>query len=212
MLRVSLFTGGKDSLYASLQAGGVDAYVMFLYDFPEPSPHQVNLGASVATGLLTRKPVLVKALRKGRELGEAAEFLRLLGVDEVVAGDVYVDEHLKYVERMVGEAGASLKEPLWGRDPEDLLHKEVEAGIEAHVTGVVRGLEDLLGWCLNPLSVERFKQALKGRGADPLGELGEYHTLVANSPAHRVRLRFEVVGRLITGRGAVLKVRALNIR
>jgi len=212
MLRVALFTGGKDSLYASILAGGVDAYVMFIYDFPEPSPHQVNLGASVATGLLTGRPVLVKALRKGNELRESAEFLRSVGADEVVAGDVYVDEHLKYVERMAGEAGATLKEPLWGRDPEELLHKEVEAGIEAHVTGVVRGLEDLLGWCLSPSSIEDFKRVVKGRGADPLGELGEYHTIVADSPAHKSRLRFEAVGRLITGRGAVLEVRPLSAR
>jgi len=57
-MRVAMFSGGKESFYASVRAGGVDAYIMFIYKFPEPSPHIVNLGPSIATGLLSGRPVM----------------------------------------------------------------------------------------------------------------------------------------------------------
>ncbi len=205
-MRVSLFTGGKDSLYASMLAGSVDAYVMFIYEFPNPSPHQVNLKASVMTGLATGRPVLIKRLRKGREFEESVEFLRLLGVNELIAGDVYVEEHLKYVEGLARESGASLKEPLWGMDPEEVLRREVEAGIEAYITGVIKGLEDILGLCICGETVNNLISRLRRGNIDPLGELGEYHTVVTNSPIHERRLTIKVIGRLVTGRGSILEV------
>ena len=54
-MRIALFSGGKESYYASIIGGPVNAYVMFIYEFPEPSPHIVNIGLSVMTGILTGK-------------------------------------------------------------------------------------------------------------------------------------------------------------
>ena len=79
-MKIAMFSGGKDSLYASIRAGPIDAYVVLVYSFPISSPHLVNLGPSVQTGLLTRKPVFIKRLTKGKEFSETVEFLRFLGV------------------------------------------------------------------------------------------------------------------------------------
>lgn len=206
MRKVALFSGGKDSLYAALREWPVDAFLILHYDFPYPSPHLVNLGATILTGILTGVPVMVAKLRKGLEPTETVEVLRKLNAGIVIAGDVYIEDHLRYMERVASEAGAELREPLWGEDPLELLHREVKAGIDTLVTGVINGLEELLGVKLNAESLEQFVGKLMERGIDPLGENGEYHTLVLNSPVHTSRLRVRVAGEVTSGRGRILKV------
>ncbi len=133
-------------------------------------------------------------LTRGREFEETVDLLKRVNTSVIIAGDVYVEDHLKYMERVASEAGASLREPLWGRDPEELVYGIVEAGVEALVIGCEKGLEGWLGRVLGRESVETFVAEAKRLGYDPLGERGEYHTLVVRSPLHTSRLRYSVVG------------------
>ncbi len=208
-MRIALFSGGKESYYASVIGGPVDAYVMFIYEFPEPSPHIVNMGLSVMTGILTGKPVFVKKLTKGKEFDESVEFLRGLGVTSITAGDVGIEEHLKYMERLAKEVGAELKEPLWAMNSEEVLIKEVEYGIEALIIGIVRNLSNYLGFVINKENYETMLSVFKQNNYDVIGERGEYHTLVLNSPNHIRRLNYEIVGKLLTSRNAILKLTLL---
>ena len=208
-MRIALFSGGKESYYASIIGGPVDAYVMFIYEFPEPSPHIVNMGLSVMTGILTGKPVFVKKLTKGKEFDESVKFLRGLGVTSITAGDVCIEEHLKYMERLAKEVGAELKEPLWAMNSEEVLIKEVEYGIEALIIGIVRNLSNYLGFVINKENYETMLSVFKQNNYDVIGERGEYHTLVLNSPNHIKRLNYEVIGKLLTSRNAILKLTLL---
>lgn len=205
-MRVALLSGGKDSLYAASRYWPPDFGLMLVYQFPEPSPHLLNLGASLATLGLTGIPVVVARLPRGREPQETVRVLRMLGATEVIAGDVYVEDHLRYMERIAGEAGATLREPLWGMDTLELLHEIVEWGVETLVTGV-RGIpEKLLGMKLDRGSVWVLEEEAKRHGFDPLGENGEYHTLVLNSPLHSEPLTYRILGRLEAGRVKALLV------
>ena len=205
-MKLAMFSGGKDSLYASTKAGPIDAYIMLVYHFPEPSPHLVNLGPSIQTGLLTGKPVFVKRLTKGREFSETVEFLKSLNTDVIVAGDVYVEDHLKYLQNLAKEVGATLKEPLWNMDPSELFHNEIEYGIEARIIGVVHSLGELLGKVLKQESFEEIAKYITEKKADVLGENGEYHTIVEHSPIHIERLKYNIVGRRTTNRGVILEL------
>lgn len=193
-MRVALASGGKDSFYAMIMAWPVDLVVVLSYEFPRPSPHLLNLGKTVETLLLTGVPVLVVKLDKGREKEGTVAALKMVGATEVVAGDVYIEGHLKYMESVAAEAGASLVEPLWGEDPEELLVKEVENGIETLVIGCVAQLAPWLGRVLDRSTVHNMIQYCRDSGIDPLGEHGEYHTLVLNSPIHRSRLTYRAIG------------------
>jgi len=173
--------------------GNVDMAIMLSYEFPRPSPHLINMGKSIETHLKASIPVLVKHLRKGREKAETIEILRRLGVSEIIAGDVYVEDHLKYMEGIASEVGATLIEPLWGEDPEDLLYKEIESGLEVLVIGCRSSLEQWLGVEINENNITNFVESCKTSGVDPLGEGGEYHTLVVNSPIHVERVGYQKV-------------------
>ncbi len=189
---MALVSGGKDSFYAAMLERPVDFAVVLVYEFPRPSPHLLNLGKSVETLLAAGWRVVVARLQRGREREQTARLLRELGADVVVAGDVHVEDHLKYMESVASEAGASLREPLWGMDPEELLYREVEAGIEAVVVGAERGLHRWLGARLSRATAPLLARDARRLGYDPLGERGEYHTVVVSSPLHARPLGYRV--------------------
>ncbi|MEL9939627.1 MAG: ATPase [Ignisphaera sp.] len=193
-MHVAFLSGGKDSYYAIYRSGiQVDIGLVLVYDFPRPSPHLVNLGKTVETILLMGIPVAVVKLGKGREFVETVGFLRSLGVDTLIAGDVYIEDHLRYMENIAKEVGAALVEPLWGMDPEDLLYKEIEDGLKPMVIGCVNGLGKWLGVVLDRDNVYAFAENAKSIGVDPLGEKGEYHTIVLSGPLHKASLSYKIV-------------------
>lgn len=188
-----MVSGGKDSIYAVLTYGDVDLGIMLSYEFPRPSPHLVNIGKSVETLLNMGVSVLVVKLTKGREREETISILRKLGVDTIVAGDVYIEDHLKYMESIAREVGATLVEPLWGYDPLDLLYREFECGMRVVVIGCVEGLSKWIGKEVDRDNVDELATNAISVGVDPLGEKGEYHTLVIYTPRHKEELRYTIV-------------------
>ncbi|MEM1819785.1 MAG: hypothetical protein QW399_06600 [Sulfolobales archaeon] len=193
-MRIAFMSGGKDSYYAVYKFGYVDLGIMLIYDFPRPNPHTLNLSKSVETILNCGIPVLITKLSRGREFEETVGLLKKFYPEVIVAGDVCVEEHLKYMERIAREVNAKLVEPLWGADPLELLHKEVEEGLKPLIIGAVEELSNYLGKVLTPENVEEFIQHSKIVNLNPLGEYGEYHTLVLRGPLSKVETSFTVVG------------------
>ncbi|MDT7870058.1 MAG: ATPase [Thermoproteus sp.] len=173
-MKAALFSGGKDSVYAALLEWPVDIFVTFVYEFPRPSPHLLNLPKVVELANALGVPLAILKVDRGRELEQEAAFLRKLGVSELVAGDQAVEDHLKYMERLAGEAGARLREPLWGLDPGELLLREAEA-MDFLVIGA--GAADLVCDLVGRRNAEAFLGKARALGMDPIGERGEYHTL-----------------------------------
>lgn len=206
-LRIAFVSGGKDSYYAIYSYGcRVDAGIMLVYEFPRPSPHIMNIGKSIETLLLSGLPVIVAKLNKGKEFNETAEVLKKLNVDTIIAGDVYIEEHLKYMEKLANEVGASLIEPLWGYDPQELIYKEFESGIKSIVIGCVKPLIKWLGVEINIDNVGDFVKEAINQGIDPLGEKGEYHTVVVYGPLHRTPMNYKIVDELIFNNYHILRV------
>ena len=188
-----MVSGGKDSFYAVMRVGYIDIGLMLLYEFPRPSPHLINIGKSIESLLNANIPVVVKSVGKGVEKIETIDMLRKLNATEIVAGDVYIDDHLKYMEEIAREVGATLIEPLWGEDPEDLVYKEIEDGIEPLLIGTSNSISNWIGVELNIDNINSFIDQCKENGIDPLGEKGEYHTLVVNSPIHIKKTRYRKI-------------------
>ena len=205
-MRVALLSGGKDSMYAAYRAWPVDLGLMLVYDAPRPSPHLLNLGKSVETIISLGIPLVAVRLDKGRERGETVSLLRRLGADEVVAGDVFIEDHLKYMESVAGEAGASLREPLWGMDTLELAYRIYGEGFRTLVIGGVEGLGGWVGRILDSGNIGLFVDDAGRIGADPLGENGEYHTLVLESPLHRREVSYRVVDKSVLQGYVVLRV------
>lgn len=108
------------------------------------------------------------------------------GIDIMVFGDIYVDEHKTWVENVCEDVGIQAIEPLWSENTEDLVRKVINSGIESYVISVKEGMIDK-GWTGKKLN-EEFIDYLKGKGVDPCGEYGEYHTFVTDSPFFKKRI------------------------
>jgi uncharacterized protein (TIGR00290 family) len=104
----------------------------------------------------------------------------------MVFGDIYLDPHLQWVQRVCGEIGIEAREPLWGMDTRLLLEKFINLGFKSVI---ICAKADLIEqhWLGRTVDGE-FLQYLVARGVDPCGENGEYHTLVVDGPLFRQRI------------------------
>lgn len=210
-LKVALASGGKDSLYAAYREWPVDVFIFLVYEFPVLSPHIVNLKAAIASLSSTGVPVLIVRVSRGSNGGETVEALRRLGASVLVAGDVYVEDHLRYLEDIASRAGVKLREPLWGMDTRELLYKITSEGFQSRIIGVKHEYRELLGELISRETAERLDEILTSKGGDPLGEQGEYHSVVTSSPLHPAPLRLgEHEGVIDDGYHYILRVDPLG--
>jgi len=176
-LRAALFSGGKDSVYAALLEWPIDLFVTFVYEFPRPSPHLINISKALELAGAMSVPMVVLRVHRGREMAEEAALMRSLGVSRIVAGDQGVEDHLRYMEALAAEAGAELSEPLWGMDEERVLEGELEE-LSFMVIGAEERARELVCRRVGRDELGPFLADARRMGISPIGEAGEYHSLV----------------------------------
>ena len=210
---VAFFSGGKDGLYATYLAekqGIKVPYLLVLKTTIGASPHYENLSGLKKIASAMNKKLLTFDMAKGSEA--LVEFISSLGIDYIVAGDVLLEEHLQWVERLAEKSGTKALEPLWGKSTYELAKEIINAGFEYSIIAVNKEKlsKDWLGYTFS--SREDLEAFLKRNpGVDPIGEFGEFHTMVLRCPLFEGSfelkplkveesekywwLRFELVGR-----------------
>ena len=99
-----------------------------------------------------------------------------------VFGDIDIQEHRDWVERVCKETGIKPILPLWKEKREKLLNEFIDAGFKAIVVGTQADFKELLGRKID----EKFLEELKTlKEIDLCGERGEYHTFVFDGPIFR---------------------------
>lgn len=188
------WSGGKDSCQALHRARlrfDVRALVtMFTEDGERSRSHGLRPAI-----LRAQADALGLELVAGRCTWESyeREFKRILrGLREraftlVVFGDILLEEHKAWVERVCGECDLEAVEPLWGAPTAVLVEEFLASGGQALIVAVDSGR---LGpeWLGRPLDRTLLPE-LERLGVDPCGENGEYHTLVTSWPSFRSPLR-----------------------
>lgn len=113
---------------------------------------------------------------------------KLMGI---AFGDLYLDEHREWGEKVALAAGVEAMYPLWMKKEDALqsLENFVYSGYEAVV---VRVREDVLDetW-LGRMIDESFLQDVQKTTICPMGESGEYHTFVFDGPLFSKRIELE---------------------
>ncbi|MBN1813584.1 MAG: diphthine--ammonia ligase [Anaerolineae bacterium] len=110
----------------------------------------------------------------------ALQGLKATGIEAGVFGDIDIEEHRLWEEKVCGAVGIEAYLPLWKGSRLALLGEFLMLGFEATIVVV---------------NSEKLDQAYLGRvvdldlvcefaslGIDPSGEEGEYHTVVTNGP------------------------------
>ena len=118
---------------------------------------------------------------------EAVEEIKCrLGVEGVVFGDVFLEEHRRWTVKICEELGVKALSPLYGEDERRIMGEFLDAGFKAVIVcvRVDRLSVDLLGRTFDREVI----RALEDAGIDPCGEYGEYHTLVLDGPIFKKRM------------------------
>jgi len=100
-------------------------------------------------------------------------------IEGMVFGDIDIQKHRDWEEKVSAAAGLSAYLPLWQGDRKDLVRSMIDSGIQAIIVSCNHelGLE-FLGEEITHELIPR----LEAKGVDICGENGEYHTLVIDCP------------------------------
>lgn len=115
--------------------------------------------------------------------------LRAAGVEAGVFGDIDIDEHRLWEEKVCAAAGIGAYLPLWKASRLALLDEFLMLGFEATIVAVNGEKLDkaYLGRVVDIELVQEFVNL----GIDPSGEEGEYHTVVTDGPIFSEPVRLE---------------------
>ncbi len=121
-----------------------------------------------------------------QEFKEAVFTLKNQDLKKMVFGDIYLDEHKEWVERVCGELGVEPLEPLWAKPPEKIIQDFINFGFNAIVVSAKADIfeQNFVGRYID----EKFISELKQRKICPCGENGEFHTFVIDGPLFKTRI------------------------
>lgn len=194
MSYISSWSGGKDGCFACYLALSQGYKVSHLVNFISQEFKRVSFHGTESRLIQLQSqaigiPLLQKETTRDGYEAEFKEAVRSLlpdGIEGMVFGDIYLDEHKEWVERVCADLGIEAVEPLWGRSTEDILTDFIDAGFEALIVSARAELVDQ-GW-LGKRVDKSFLDYLKARNIDLCGENGEYHTLVVSGPLFKRRI------------------------
>jgi len=121
------------------------------------------------------------------------------GVRGGVFGDIDLEEHRQWVERLCQQVDITPYLPLWGLAQEKVLRDFIGLGFEAIIV-VTRAEffgEEWLGRKVDLNFLSHLAELKKTSGVTACGEAGEYHTLVTDGPLFKQRVEILETSRVL---------------
>ncbi|KAA3600524.1 MAG: diphthine--ammonia ligase [Candidatus Scalindua sp. AMX11] len=182
------FSGGKDSclaLYRAIHAGG-DAkklITMFTEGGERSRSHGLHLSVVTAQSQAMNIPLLTRTTLWNdyeKQFKAALTSVKREGIQRVVFGDIDLQEHRDWEERVCEGIGLRPFLPLWLEGRKALLGEFLDLGFCAMIIALKEDVlpTTLLGKTLSRSVIE----VIERQGVDACGEEGEYHTLVYDGP------------------------------
>ena len=102
------------------------------------------------------------------------------GVEAGVFGDIDLEAHRQWTQRVCSVADIQSYQPLWKKPRRDLLDELLDAGFKATIVAVKNGVLDkqFLGKILDADTICDIEKT----SIDICGEQGEYHTVITDGP------------------------------
>ena len=126
-----------------------------------------------------------------REFKKAISHIREENINTGIFGDIDIQAHKDWEERVCKEEGLGAVLPLWNGKREELLDEFIKAGFKAVivVTNANYLGEEWLGREINKEFIEDVRAMGK---VDLCGEKGEYHTFVYDGPIFKNPVQFNL--------------------
>ena len=211
---VALWSGGKDSCFAcyqaKLQGHQVIAVVNFTNsDGTDSVSHGLSAKIIQRQAEMIEMPLLQKAMPKQgyRDAFKALieELKTKEDIEGIVFGDIYLQEHKDWIDKVCQELKVEAILPIWTTDTERLAKQIIDSGFKAIVVSVNK---DILGeqWLGREID-NRFISDLKALGnIDLCGEKGEFHTFVYDGPIFEKPVEFVAGGKVYKDKHCFLEL------
>jgi len=193
------WSGGKDSCFAYWKAISQGLKVSYLLNFiNEDATKAMSHGLDPQLIALQARAMEVPLLQQRvtwetYEVGfkAALQELKLKGITGLVTGDIHLQEHKDWIDRVCGETGMKAILPLWQMDSAQLLADFIKAGFKAIVVNVKAELfgREWVGKQVDRQLAAKLQQLAKRLNVDACGEAGEFHTFVYDGPPFKKAIR-----------------------
>ena len=188
----SSWSGGKECALATHKAISQGHEVLYLLNFvSEDGERARSHGIKASVLALQAKAIGIPLIQVKTSWENYEENFKKVvrelqdkGIEGGVFGDMDLEEHREWVERVCSEVGIKAFLPLWGIKAEELIEELLKLKFKAIVVAT-RLEENFLGKVLDKALV---RQIIK-LGSHPCGENGEYHTFVTEGPIFRQALK-----------------------
>ena len=120
----------------------------------------------------------------------AVNQLKEKGVEAGVFGDIYLEEHRVWIERVCSEIDIQPIFPLWGNDTKDLALELIDVGFKPVIVSVREGFpgKELLGRIYDHSFIDEIQ---KIEEIDICAENGEFHSFVVDGPLFQKPVSYE---------------------
>lgn len=185
---LSSWSGGKDSCFALMKAKEAGMKPAVLLNVMNESgkisrshgiPASILQAQAAAAGL----PIhLISSSWQDYEknfVDALSTFKKQYQLTDAVFGDIDLQAHRDWEEKVCASAGLNAFLPLWLQDRRTLVFEMLDAGIQTMIVSCnsIMG-PSFLGRTITPALVDE----LEALGVDACGENGEFHTLVYHCP------------------------------
>jgi uncharacterized protein (TIGR00290 family) len=136
------------------------------------------------------------------------------GVTAGVFGDIDLEEHRQWIERVCLAGGVRPCLPLWGKSQEEILEEFIHSGFEAVVVAAKADLlgEGWLGRRIDADFLEDLRHLVQTGRVTPCGEAGEYHTFVIDGPLFSERIELVETSTELKDSHRFLKIAKYQLR
>lgn len=214
------WSGGKESALALYRAIGSGIAVSRLINMvTEDGSHSRTHGIEAALLSLQARAIGIPLIqRKTTWDGYEEEFKKVLsglsdeGISRGVFGDIDMEEHRAWVDRVCAECAVRPSLPLWLAKRDDLLSEFIDSGFKAVIVAVDRNyLDDTwIGREIDKTFVKDLQSL--GDSVDICGERGEYHSFVYDGPIFHRPVQLEKGGVLSAPGYYFLDIGAYSIK
>lgn len=212
---VASWSGGKDSALAydrALQMGGVPKriWTMFEEDEIHSKSHALPLEIVEAQAKQLDVPLMI---RSADWAGYQEQFLDAMGncvkegIPYGIFGDIDLQDHLDWVQKICAKVGMEAIHPLWMEPRRQLLEEFIEKGFVAYV--IVVNTKMMPSHFIGRKFTTQLMDELETLGIDSCGESGEFHTVVVDGPIFKEAIPV-VFGEIIERDGYVFQQMSLD--
>ncbi|SHI99028.1 Dph6-related ATP pyrophosphatase [Flavobacterium terrae] len=185
---VTSWSGGKDSCYAMMQAVAQGLKPKVLLNMMNENG-QVSRSHGLPLSILKQQaqkmnlPIVTIPATwneyEAKYIKALQEIKTEFELDAAVFGDIDLQPHRDWEEKVCNAAGIKAVLPLWQQNRIDLVNEMLANGIETMIVSCnIQMGEGYLG----KIMTKELAQELEAKGIDSCGENGEFHTMVINCP------------------------------